>query len=165
LDRVREALFSILGPLDDEVVVDFYAGSGALGFEALSRGARRAILVESDREAARMIRDNAKALALGDECQVIESRVERSRAVLQSGPRIDLVLADPPWRISAEALGVVEQTVSGLLAPDARLVVGHMARDALEPGPDSRLRLSSCRRWGDSALSFFEQSEYVEPSE
>ena len=54
LDRVREALFSILGPLDDLVVVDFFAGSGALGLESLSRGARQATLVESDRDAARV---------------------------------------------------------------------------------------------------------------
>jgi len=158
LDRVREALFSILGPLDDAVVVDFFAGSGALGLEALSRGARMATFVESSREAARVIRDNAAKLGLGDECRVVESPVERSRPHLARGPAIDLVLADPPWRLSAQAFSMVEEVVLGLLARDATLVVGHAARESLEPPISSRLTLRSCRRWGDSALSFFEQS-------
>lgn len=158
MDRVREALFSILGPLDDDVVVDFYAGSGALGFEALSRGARRATLVESDREAARVIRHNATKLGFDDACQVLEGSVERSRSDLSSGPPINLVLADPPWRISAQAVHVVARVVRGLLAPEATIVVGHAAREALELSSEDGLELESCRRWGGSALSLFRQS-------
>ena len=154
LDRVREALFSILGDLSGLCVVDLYAGSGALGLEALSRGARHVTLVEADRGAAQVIRKNVAGWGVERELRVLESSVERSRGALGSIQPIDLVLADPPWKIAQEAALHVARTVRGLLAPEARLVLGHPAREQLALDAASGLVVVSCRTWGDSALSF-----------
>ena len=159
LDRVREALFSILGDLTGQCVVDFYAGSGALGLEALSRGARHVLLVESDRQAARVIQKNASGWGVDSQWRVIECSVENSRGSLMAFRPIDLVLADPPWKISREAAVAVPEVVKGLLSPGALVVIGHAVRDELVLAEGSGLELDSVRSWGDSALSFFRQSE------
>lgn len=159
LDRVREALFSILGDLEGLCVVDLYAGSGALGLEALSRGARHVTLVEADRAASEVLRKNAAGLGAGDQVRVVTSTVEHARAALAQVAPIDLVLADPPWKISQDAARVVPAVTEGLLAPSARVVLGHAARDPLHLGEAKGLRLDQQRTWGDSALSFLSRSE------
>jgi 16S rRNA (guanine966-N2)-methyltransferase len=156
LERVREALFSILGNIEGYKVVDFYSGSGALGLEALSRGAREVLLVESDRQAAELIRKNVAHIGAGDAARVIEQRVEDSRKTLERNAPIDLVLADPPWAISAVALDVIPRVVRGLLSEDAWLVIGHPSKETLTPAESSPLVLEDRRDWGDSALSFFQ---------
>jgi 16S rRNA (guanine966-N2)-methyltransferase len=155
LDRVREALFSILGDLSGAIVVDFYAGSGALGLEALSRGASYATLVEADRQAAAVIRKNVEGWGIEGAHRVVEGSVERSRRSLEDHVPIDLVLADPPWSIAAEAAASVPNVVRGLLAPSAIVVLGHAARDELSLSAESGLERYDRRSWGDSALSFF----------
>ena len=159
LDRVREALFSILGDLTDANVVDFYAGSGALGLEALSRGARHVTLVEADHQAAQVIRDNAKGWGVDGAWRVLACTAQKSRGALSAIAPIDLVLADPPWKIAAEAAVVVPEVVKGLLSPGATVVIGHASRDTLALAENSGLALDHSRSWGDSALSFFRQSE------
>lgn len=154
LDRVREALFSILGDLSGQCVVDLYAGSGALGLEALSRGARHVTLVEADRRAAQVIRKNVASWNAGAQLRVLETTVEHSRAALAALKPIDLVLADPPWKIAQEAALSVARALKGSLASDARVVLGHAARERLSLGEDSGLVVVDCRTWGDSALSF-----------
>ena len=153
-DRVREALFSILGDLDGQCVVDLYAGSGALGLEALSRGARHVTLVEADRRAAQVIRKNVANWGIEKQLRVLETTVEHSRSALSAVKPIDLVLADPPWAIAQEAALSVAKAVKGALASDARVVLGHASRERLSLGEDSGLVVVDCRTWGDSALSF-----------
>jgi 16S rRNA (guanine966-N2)-methyltransferase len=164
LDRVREALFSILGDVSGANVVDFYAGSGALGLEALSRGARYVTLVEADRQACQVIRKNVEGWGIDAEYRVVECSVEKSRGsleravaggALEAGAAIDLVLADPPWKISLEAAVIVPQVVKALLAPTAIVVLGHASRDSLSVEAESGLEPYDRRTWGDSALSFF----------
>jgi 16S rRNA (guanine966-N2)-methyltransferase len=157
LDRVREALFSILGDLSGQCVVDLYAGSGALGLEALSRGARHVTLVEADRGAAQVIRKNVAGWGVEAQLRVLECTVEHARGSLSGIRPIDLVLADPPWKIAQEAALSVARAVKGLLAPDARVVLGHAAKEDLKLGEDSGLVVVDCRTWGDSALSFLTQ--------
>jgi 16S rRNA (guanine966-N2)-methyltransferase len=154
LDRVREALFSILGDLSGQCVVDLYAGSGALGLEALSRGARHVTLVEADRRAAQVIRKNFASWGASDQLRVLETTVEHSRSALAAIKPIDLVLADPPWAIAQEAALNVARAVKGALASDARVVLGHASKERLSLGEDSGLVVVDCRTWGDSALSF-----------
>ncbi len=98
-DRTREAVFDVLGPklVDGASVLDLYAGTGALGIEALSRGARRAVFVEGSRPVAHALRENLDALGLADRAEVLEvdlSRIELPRDVV--GP-FDLVFLDPPY--------------------------------------------------------------------
>ena len=123
-DRVREALFSRLehhGLLADTHVLDLYAGSGALGLEAASRGAARVLLVESDRKAAKVIARNIDTVGAAG-VRVVTDTVER---VLRAGPpagiRMDLVFIDPPYDIGEEALTEVLGALveHGWLAPEA----------------------------------------------
>lgn len=150
-DRVREALFSILGPLYGARAVDLYAGSGALGFEALSRGAEHVWFVESGRAAYMVLKENAEHLGFTDRCTILQREVQRCH---NEWSNLDLVLSDPPWPISTEASLVAAKVLKGTLNPGARVVLGHPFR---QPLPESLpgLELYDMRHWGDSAMSFY----------
>lgn len=158
-DRVREALFSILGSagaLEGARVLDLYAGTGALGLEALSRGASFATLVESSREALAAIEANVDALGLTTETHLIAGDVRRSVArVVADGP-FDLVLADPPWSVGTtdDVVRPLEELVRGCaFASGASVVLEHAARAA---APDvAGLERRELRRYGDTALTFY----------
>jgi 16S rRNA (guanine966-N2)-methyltransferase len=133
-DRVREALFSSLdarlGSLDGVRFLDVYAGSGAVGLEARSRGAAAVTLIESDRATAALIRQNARALGL-DSITVLSGKVERISTEPPPEERFDVVFADPPYSMPA---GRLSQVLAGLLAggwcaPGAWLVVERPRRD------------------------------------
>jgi 16S rRNA (guanine966-N2)-methyltransferase len=149
-DRVREALFAILGPLDEARVLDLYAGTGALGIEALSRGASRAVFVEKDGWAATSLQANLDALGLGPE----EAELRRSdvvaglRDACERGENYDLVVCDPPYRL-AEGLGrTLSDPLRAVLAPGARVVTESDRRAPL----DLDLDLSLERRYGDTLI-------------
>ena len=160
-DRVREALFSRLEHLDvvhQANVLDLYAGSGALGLEAASRGARSVVLVESDRAAVAVIQKNIAELALpAVEVGVRADTVER---VLQSEPasgqaRCDLVLADPPYDVTDEALANILALLvtHEWLSPDALVVVERSARSP-EPRWPQGLDGAGERRYGETKMWF-----------
>jgi 16S rRNA (guanine966-N2)-methyltransferase len=158
-DRVREALFSILvsaGIVEKARVLDLYAGTGALGLEALSRGAARAILVESSREAIASLRANVAALGLERSALLIAGDVERvGGQVSRAGP-YDLVLADPPWSMvdRGEAGAALSSLVqSGAVAQAAWVVLEHSSRTD-PPDLHGLVRLD-LRRYGDTALTFY----------
>jgi 16S rRNA (guanine(966)-N(2))-methyltransferase RsmD len=151
-DRVREALFSILGPLHGARAVDLYAGSGALGFEALSRGAEHVWFIESGKAACQVLRDNADHLQFTSRCTIVQREVQRAGSLLSG---LDLVLSDPPWPIALEASDVVARVLRGVLAPGARVVLGHPFRMTL-PEQLHGLVKQDTRHWGDSAMSFYE---------
>ncbi len=158
-DRVREALFGILasaGMVEKARVLDLYAGTGALGLEALSRGAARAMLVESSREAIAALRANVAALGLERCAELVAGGVERvGGQIARAGP-FDLVLADPPW--SMVDGGDVGIALSGLVqsatvASNAWVVLEHSARTT---SPDVHgLVCLEMRRYGDTALTFY----------
>jgi 16S rRNA (guanine966-N2)-methyltransferase len=155
-DRAREALFGTLGSmldLDGARVLDLYAGSGAVGLEALSRGAGRALLVESDARAAAAITANLAALGLADRATVVRDRVDR---LLPAGPGsdpYDLVFADPPYalpdaEVEAMLTGLAEH---GWLAAGAVVVVERSSRGGGPAWPAS-LRPTKQRRYGEGML-------------
>jgi 16S rRNA (guanine966-N2)-methyltransferase len=151
--KVREALFSILGAIDGAHVLDLYAGSGALGIEALSRGAESAVFVEHDRAALACIRENLAEVGAASRARVVPTSVPRSVAALESRG-FDLVLCDPPWEALEGAIEALEELVSSeRLGAAARVVLEHSARDAEPDVP--RLVAYDRRRWGDTAVSFF----------
>ena len=159
-DRVREALFSRLehrGLLEDTRVLDLYAGSGALGLEAASRGAAEVVLVESQRGAAAAIRANIAAVG-HPAVRLVVDTVER---VLGSGPSggtpFDLVLLDPPYDLTEEALAVVLAALveQGWLAPEAFVVVERSTRSP-QPRWPAGLELSGEKRYGETAMWFAE---------
>lgn len=159
-DRVREALFSRLGSLLDlegTRVLDLYAGSGALGLEALSRGAAALCAVESDRGTARLLTRNARTLGLADRVTVLTDRVER---VLDRGPggaAYDLALLDPPYPLGQAAVEQVllSLTDRGWLAGAALVVVERSTRSPA-PGWPARLRPLEARRYGETTVHLAE---------
>lgn len=126
-DRVREALFSILGDIHGLDVLDLFAGTGAMGLEALSRGARAATFVEIDRQAHEVVRRNIDATITDgaqDHVDLIKGdavRVVRSLALADS--RFDLVFFDPPYDQTAELVASMRDTLPTICAPGARVVV------------------------------------------
>lgn len=153
-DRVREALFARLEHLGvlDGGVLDLYAGSGALGLEAASRGAAPVLLVESDRRAAAVIRANIAALGLRD-VSLQPVRVEKALAG-PSGYPMDLVLIDPPYALAENALAAVLAALTdGWLAADAVVVVERSSRSP-EPAWPAGLACEDERRYGETSLWF-----------
>ncbi len=157
-DRIREALFSSLdssarerGGWADVVVLDLYAGTGALGLEALSRGAQRAYLVESGREAIRALRANIAAV--GSDAAVVIPRTVASVVGEPPGPAATLVLADPPYDVPADRLaGELERLVSlGWIRAGAEIVVERPTRDGHCPLP-ADWELLRERAYGDTTL-------------
>jgi 16S rRNA (guanine966-N2)-methyltransferase len=149
-DRIREAAFNLIGPVDDAVVLDLFAGSGALGMEALSRGAGRATFVESDRDACRAIDANLDKLRLTG-ARVLRQDVLRFLPV-ERGP-FDLVLVDPPYDL-VESLAVPLSThLPRLLAADGLVVYETSSRQ--EPAL-AGLELRTTRKYGNVRLTLFE---------
>jgi 16S rRNA (guanine966-N2)-methyltransferase len=157
-DRAREAIFQILGDLTGLSVLDLYAGTGAMGIEALSRGARHAVFVESDAAAAKAIRENVERLGLTGQTTLLTTTVERALPRLQKLAPFDLVLADSPWRIAQEAAEAVAQVCRGIVARDARVLLGHPTQSPVEIPASSGLTLVDRRKWGGSGMSFYEIS-------
>ena len=123
-DRVRESLFARLEPLDGVTVLDLFAGTGALGIEALSRGAASAVFVERAGPSLRCLERNLEVLGLGDRARVLRSEVHRAiRRLARSGPGFSLVLMDPPYE-AADAVEVMREVRRcGILAPGGVLVL------------------------------------------
>jgi 16S rRNA (guanine966-N2)-methyltransferase len=156
-DRAREGLFatigSLLGTLADLRVMDLYAGSGAVGLEALSRGAAHALLVESDPKAVRVIRTNVEALGLPG-AEVVADRVERVLAVPPRDPRgrYDLVFADPPYATpDAQVRQVLELLRDGWLNPEALVVVERESRGGPLEWPEGFDHVRE-RRYGEATM-------------
>ena len=148
-DRLREALFNVLAPLiADSVFMDLYAGTGAVGIEALSRGARRAIFVERSRAAAQVIHDNLRALGLESQAEVYTSKP--APVIERMSP--DIVFLDPPYEMERE----YDMTMRAVSAGASKLVVvQHASRVTLEP-EYGRLRRFRVLKQGDNSLSFYQ---------
>ena len=129
-DRVREALFSILGPVDGLDVLDLYAGSGALGIEALSRGAASATFVESAREAAAAIRANLSAIGR-DDAKVVETDVFAWLRSPAAEPAFDLVFCDPPYDAAARIAQPLSDLLPRVARPQALIVTESAKRNPL----------------------------------
>lgn len=151
-ERVREAVFSALGLIDGAVVLDLFAGSGAMGIEALSRGAERAVFVERDPRAAAVIRRNLEELGVGrDRARVLRrDALAHLRDASSAGDAYDLVLIDPPYRHAAGLGHELSQALPAVLRPGARVVTESDRRAPLElDGLVCDLR----RRYGDTIVS------------
>jgi len=160
-DRVREALFSTLDSLTDLAgarFADLYAGSGAVGLEAASRGAAAVLLVESDARAARTIRANIAALDLGATCSLLVVRVASALAMPPPAP-FEVVFADPPYAMpDQEVTDLLRDLVRHeWLAPEGVVVVERSARSP-EPVAVEGVTSERGRRYGETALWYFRRS-------
>lgn len=150
-DRVREAAFALVGPVEGAKVLDLYAGSGALGLEALSRGAASCLFVERDRAAARVIQGNLEKLRLTGAVVVngeVAAAVREERA---RGRRYDLVLVDPPYEDWRAQEGFLGELLPEVLAGDGLVVVETSER--IEPALP--LDLVTTRRYGSARITVF----------
>jgi 16S rRNA (guanine966-N2)-methyltransferase len=150
-DRVREAAFNLIGPLEGALVLDLFAGSGAMGLEALSRGAERAVFVESDRAATRAIEENLDKLRLRGTV-LREDAVRALRSEAQAGRRYDLVLVDPPYEMFSDLQPALARLLPRVLADDGLLVVETDERVE----PELPLELRTSRKYGRARLTLFE---------
>jgi 16S rRNA (guanine966-N2)-methyltransferase len=150
-DRVREAAFNLIGPVDGATVLDLFAGSGALGLEALSRGAARAVFVESNRAAGRAIEQNLDRLRLRGTV-LLQDAVKALQMEAQAGRRYDLVLVDPPYEMFRDLQPALARILPRVLADDGLLVVETDAR----VHPEFPLELRTSRRYGRARLTLFE---------
>jgi 16S rRNA (guanine966-N2)-methyltransferase len=151
-DRAREAAFNLVGAVDGASVLDLFAGSGAMGLEALSRGAARTVFVEADADACRAIERNLDKLGLTGATVLC---LDALRAVAQeagAGRRYDLVLVDPPYGTFARMQTALATYLPEILAPDGLLVVETGAREE----PELPLALRTSRRYGAARLTLFE---------
>jgi 16S rRNA (guanine966-N2)-methyltransferase len=148
-DRVREALFSMLGDVAGARVLDLYAGSGALGIEALSRGAASAVFVERDAQAVAAIERNLEPL----DVEASVARADVARWLTRAEGRFDLVFCDPPYDVASRLAGPLAERLPGLTADDARIVTESDKRNPLElPFP-----LIVERSYGDTRIAIHER--------
>jgi 16S rRNA (guanine966-N2)-methyltransferase len=151
---VREALFSIVGPVAGLDVLDLFAGSGALGLEALSRGAASAVLVERDRRAADCIRANAQTLGLDDRVRVVARDWRAALAAERAAGRaFGLCLCDPPYSLTDRVVAQLGALLEPLVAAPGIVVIEHSA--ARPPPEPSGLEIVSRtdRTYGDTGIS------------
>ena len=153
-DRVREAAFNLIGPVDDASVLDLFAGSGAMGLEALSRGAANAVFVENDREACRTIDRNLDKLRLTGARMIQQDALRALAAEGAAGRRYDLVLVDPPYEMFSSLQNGLSAYLPAVLADDGLVVVETAARDEPELPP---LRKRTSRRYGSARITLFEK--------
>jgi 16S rRNA (guanine966-N2)-methyltransferase len=143
-DRVREALFSILGDVEGASVLDLFCGTGALAIEALSRGAGRAVLVDAKTALANR---NVSGLGLSDRCEVVRSDVPRFLRRVTGG-RFDLIFCDPPYRLADRLEGELDLLIPGRLAQGGRVVTESAHGRPLQLG----LPLLSEHTYGDTMV-------------
>lgn len=153
-DRVREALFSILAPhLEGASVLDLFAGTGALGLEALSRGAERVVFIDEASEAIRLIRANTAICGAVERAVIVQASVERAlKRLSEAGDRFEVILMDPPY-----GKGFVGKTLphlTGVAHPGAIAAAEHHVKDVL-PERTGKWLKSRERRYGDTAISFY----------
>jgi len=157
-DRVREALFSKISTrLAGAEVLDLFAGSGALGLEALSRGASRVLFVDQGAESIRLLRANIAACGAADRCRVVRAAIPAVlHQLLRKNVLYDLILLDPPY-----GKGFVEPMLPvlfGLASAEALLVVEHRVSDRIDVG-ESGWVLGDARAYGDTRISFLVRAE------
>jgi 16S rRNA (guanine966-N2)-methyltransferase len=154
--RVKEALFSILGSrIDDARVLDLFAGSGALGFESLSRGAAHVTFVEKDRPTADALRTAARDLGVAERVLVIAAPAERAVAAVRG--RYDLVFADPPYEHPYPSAIFDTLRARHAIDPATTVVYEHSARGAAPCDP--AMALERTERYGEVALAFMRPAE------
>jgi len=151
-DRVREAIFNLVGPVDGMRVLDLFAGSGAMGLEALSRGAARAVLVDHDARACATVRQNLEKLGMGGAEVVRSDALRYLDADVRRCVRYDLIVIDPPYRLLPAILDRLGNALPRALAQGGRVIV-ETARD-LEPALS--LPMSTSRCYGSTRVTVFE---------
>jgi len=154
-DRVKESLFNILGSeIQGKVVLDLFAGTGNLGIEALSRGAKRVIFVEKGRQALRLIKTNIDQFGLADRSEILPRDVNRAIGILKQREEcFDLILMDPPYEKGLIQRTLMKLNTHPIYHGDSILVIEHNRREPLPHIPEG-WNLVRQQKIGDTLLSF-----------
>ena len=154
-DRVKESIFNILGrEVQDKVVLDLFAGTGNLGIEALSRGAKRALFVEKGRQAVRLIQRNLLQCSMEGRSEILPKDVHRAIGILrQRGESFDLILMDPPYEKGLIQKTLMKLSSEGIYQEDSILIIEHDRREPL-PQVIAKWSLIRQQRIGDTVISF-----------
>jgi 16S rRNA (guanine966-N2)-methyltransferase len=154
-DFLREALFNILGPLQNVSFIDLFAGSGSVGIEAVSRGATEVVLVEKNKKIASVIQKNIESSGFKDRSSTLNMDIENALRKLNNKKRnFDIIFADPPYD-----KGLAEETITLLnkypiFGTDVRIVIQHSAREDFNVRIGSRPVLQDRRKYGSNILTF-----------
>lgn len=167
LEKVREAIFDSLGPVFEGAdVLDLFAGSGAMGFEALSRGAARVVFVDVEQRPVDAINENARLLGVSQSrMSILTMTAENAvRRLSQSGSSYDVVFVDPPWESGLYEQVMLALSLSGVIRPGGIVVVEHSRRFPVEAvyGP---LIQKKDRQYGDTCVAYFHRPVSVSPGE
>ena len=163
-DYVRESLFNIIRwDVEDARVLDLFAGTGALALESVSRGAREAVLIDSDRAACEAIRKNIASVRMEDRCRLVQRDYRAAMELLsREGLRFDVVFIGLPYRMENTGEMCAELYDRGLLAPAFLLVVEH--RRGCAPMLDARFDAFDLRSYGDTQITFVRRAQTEENS-
>jgi 16S rRNA (guanine966-N2)-methyltransferase len=154
-DRIKESLFAILNSMEGRSFLDLFAGSGNVGLEALSRGARSAVFIERDPRLAEAIRSNLRLLGIESRAEVINADAERGmRGLAERGELFDVFFADPPYDEGFVPEFMKWLEGESLLNKNGIVVLQHSVREALEGSCAQTLVVADQRRYGDTMLSF-----------
>ena len=153
-DRVREATFSLIGPVDEMRVLDLFAGSGALGLEALSRGAAHAVFVDNDREACRTIERNLDKLRLVGAAVICRDALQVLAAEASAQRRYDLVFVDPPYEMYSSVEATLARYLPDVVADEGGILAVETAA-RVEPALPLQPRTS--RRYGAARVTVYER--------
>jgi 16S rRNA (guanine966-N2)-methyltransferase len=168
-DRLRETLFNVLAAgaatLAGKVFVDLYSGTGAVGIEALSRGAAKVYFVESSKQACDLIHENLRALNITSPCEVMRSEVEPAIQKLDArGIHGDIFFLDPPYRLESEYTRTLDALSSSKLLGVGAIVIAEHLKTFTPPGQVGSLEQFRTLKQGDAALTFWRAGVLPEPS-
>ena len=156
-ERIKEALFNIIGPVEGKSFLDLFAGTGNVGLEALSRGAARGVFVEKDRILARAIGRNVASCRFSQTAEILCSDFNRALGMLAERPdAFDILFADPPYEAGFVGPVIAALKDGNRMAPGGLLILQHSVREAA-PDAGPRLVMTGRRGYGDTRLSFFQK--------
>jgi 16S rRNA (guanine966-N2)-methyltransferase len=155
-DFLRETLFNILGSLEDKKFLDLFAGSGSVGLEAASRGAREVYFVEKNKELARVIKKNIPAVCAYENCSIITADIENAlRSLFKKKYQFDIIFADPPYNrgLAGTTLNLLNKYQ--IIDEEGIIVIQHSIKESFaEVGVDNII-VTDQRKYGENALTFF----------
>lgn len=156
LGSVKESLFSIIAPyIDGCKFLDLFSGTGNIALEALSRGAERAIMIEQDQEALKVIIENINNLGFENKCRAYKNDVVRAVEILgRKGEKFDIIFMDPPYKLNLceKTLRAIEK--SGVLAEDGLIICEHHMLEDLDDEMFG-FKKADCRKYGKKTMTFF----------
>lgn len=159
LDRIKEPLFSIImNKIQDAEVLDLFAGSGALGIESLSRGAKNAILCDNSREAIKIINNNLEKTKLKDQARILNEDYKKCLNKLQ-GQKFDLIFLDPPYKSDYIEISVKQILEQNLLKEDGLIIAETDKDDVIEQIKNIDVFIEDIRRYGRAILIFLKRRE------